>query len=44
MEVIYAFQISRRIITILDVPESLRDEVMSLLNDCDRRRMESLVS
>lgn len=44
METIYAFQINKRMITILDVLEYLRNRVMSMLNDCYRRRMELILS
>lgn len=40
---LYANQISRRKITILDVPLDYRDKVMSLLPDLDRERMEKLI-
>ncbi|MBP3883625.1 MAG: hypothetical protein J6D54_01630 [Olsenella sp.] len=41
---LYARQIHRRIITILDVPEEHRDDVMALLSDSDRERMERLIN
>ena len=43
MDILYAYQIRKRKITILDVPVPYRDSVMSLLDDCDRRRMQELI-
>ena len=42
-EKLYARQIERRQITILDVPMKYREKVMSLLSDFDRERMEKLI-
>lgn len=42
-EKLYANQISRRKITILDVPEKYRNKVMELLTDSDRLRMQKLL-
>ena len=44
MDILYAYQIRKRKITILDVPVPYRDSVMSLLDDCDRRRMQELIN
>lgn len=41
---LYASRINKRAITILDVPEELRDGVMELLNDSDRKRMKALLN
>lgn len=43
-EALYARQIHRRLITILDVPQKYRDGVMALLDDADRERMERLIN
>ena len=42
-EKLYARQIERRQMTILDVPEKYRDKVMALLTDSDRLRMQKLL-
>ena len=42
-ERLYANQISRRKITILDVPLAYRENVMNLLQDIDRERMQKLI-
>ena len=43
MNTLYAYQIRKRRITILDVPVPNRDSVLDLLDDCDRRRMQELI-
>ena len=40
---LYAHKINRREMTILDVPEDIREQVLGLLPDADRRRMEALL-
>lgn len=40
---LYAKQIERRIITILDVDYSYRDDVLSLLSEAERKRQEALL-
>lgn len=37
-EKLYAYQISKRVMTIVDVPEKYRDKVMGLLGESDRER------
>lgn len=41
---IYVWRIHRRLITILDVPVSMRDEVMASLDESDRLRMEQYIN
>lgn len=41
---LYANRISKRVITILDVPEEYREEVMDLLGESDRKRQESILA
>lgn len=42
-EHLWAARIKARAKTILDVPENMREAVMDLLSDSDRRRMTALL-
>ena len=42
-ERLYAYQITNRKITILDVPKGMRDDVLALLPEHDRKRSLALL-
>lgn len=43
-EKLYASRVAKRAITILDVPEELRDGVMALLGESDRMRQTRILA